>query len=54
VAAGRTDRETAATLFVTEATIKTHLLNIYAKLGVSDRRGRGVQPRPARPKRGTA
>ncbi|GAB3876305.1 response regulator transcription factor [Kibdelosporangium lantanae] len=37
VAAGRTNRETAATLFISEATVKTHLLNIYGKLGVSDR-----------------
>jgi DNA-binding NarL/FixJ family response regulator len=37
VAAGTTNRETAAKLFITEATVKTHLLNIYAKLGVSDR-----------------
>jgi DNA-binding NarL/FixJ family response regulator len=37
VAAGTTNREAAATLFITEATVKTHLLNIYAKLGVSDR-----------------
>lgn len=29
--------EAAATLFVGEATIKTHLLHIYAKLGVRDR-----------------
>jgi DNA-binding CsgD family transcriptional regulator len=57
VAAGKTNRETAATLFITEATIKTHLLNIYAKLGVSDRAAavaeafnRGLLT----PKRGTA
>jgi DNA-binding NarL/FixJ family response regulator len=37
VASGTTNREAAATLFITEATVKTHLLNIYAKLGVSDR-----------------
>jgi len=37
VAAGATNREAAARLFITEATVKTHLLNIYAKLGVSDR-----------------
>ncbi|GAA3592145.1 response regulator transcription factor [Nonomuraea rosea] len=37
VAAGSTNREAAASLFVTEATIKSHLLNIYAKLGVGDR-----------------
>ncbi|GAA4596354.1 response regulator transcription factor [Planotetraspora phitsanulokensis] len=37
VAAGSTNREAAAKLFITEATIKTHMLNIYSKLGVSDR-----------------
>src|SRR5215217_4054159 len=37
VAAGNTNREAAARLFITEATIKSHLLNIYAKLGVGDR-----------------
>ncbi|NJP97721.1 response regulator transcription factor [Nonomuraea sp. FMUSA5-5] len=39
VAAGSTNREAAARLFITEATIKSHLLNIYAKLGVNDRTG---------------
>jgi len=37
VAAGNTNREAAACLFITEATVKTHLLNIYTKLGVGDR-----------------
>ena len=37
VADGATNREAAAKLFVSEATIKTHLLHIYAKLGVRDR-----------------
>jgi DNA-binding NarL/FixJ family response regulator len=37
VAAGSTNRDAAKRLFITEATVKTHLLNIYAKLGVSDR-----------------
>ena len=37
VAAGTTNREAAARLFISEATVKTHLLHIYAKLGVSDR-----------------
>jgi DNA-binding NarL/FixJ family response regulator len=37
VAAGTTNRESAAKLFISEATVKSHLLNIYAKLGVSDR-----------------
>ncbi|GLY91487.1 response regulator [Actinoallomurus iriomotensis] len=37
VAAGSTNRQAAARLFITEATVKTHLLNIYAKLGVGDR-----------------
>jgi len=37
VAAGMTNREAAARLFISEATVKTHLLHIYAKLGVTDR-----------------
>lgn len=37
IAAGGTNREVAARLFVSEATIKTHLLHIYEKLGVNDR-----------------
>ena len=37
VAAGAANREAAARLFVSEATIKTHLLHIYDKLGVRDR-----------------
>jgi DNA-binding NarL/FixJ family response regulator len=37
VASGATNRDAAAKLFITEATVKTHLLNIYGKLGVSDR-----------------
>ena len=37
VAAGHTNKEAAARLFISEATVKTHLLHIYAKLGVSDR-----------------
>jgi DNA-binding NarL/FixJ family response regulator len=31
------NREAAARLFVSEATIKTHLLHVYEKLGVRDR-----------------
>ncbi|WP_067832157.1 response regulator [Actinomadura kijaniata] len=37
VARGATNREAAAKLFVSEATVKTHLLHVYAKLGVNDR-----------------
>ncbi|KAA9165577.1 response regulator transcription factor [Amycolatopsis acidicola] len=37
VAGGRTNRDAATALFITEATVKTHLLNIYAKLEVNDR-----------------
>jgi DNA-binding NarL/FixJ family response regulator len=37
VAAGSTNREIAERLFISEATVKTHLLHIYAKLGVNDR-----------------
>ncbi|MEV4835854.1 response regulator transcription factor [Nonomuraea sp. NPDC049486] len=37
IAQGTTNREVAARLFVSEATVKSHLLHIYAKLGVNDR-----------------
>jgi DNA-binding NarL/FixJ family response regulator len=37
VARGSTNREAAERLFLSEATVKTHLLHIYAKLGVNDR-----------------
>jgi DNA-binding CsgD family transcriptional regulator len=37
VADGATNREIAETLFISEATVKTHLLHIYEKLGVRDR-----------------
>ena len=37
VANGVPTREVAARLFVSEATVKTHLLHIYDKLGVRDR-----------------
>jgi len=37
IAQGETNRGAAARLFVSEATIKTHLLHIYAKLDVGDR-----------------
>jgi DNA-binding NarL/FixJ family response regulator len=37
VARGASNREAAARLFISEATVKTHLMHIYAKLGVNDR-----------------
>jgi DNA-binding NarL/FixJ family response regulator len=37
VSSGATNREVAERLFISEATVKTHLLHIYAKLGVNDR-----------------
>jgi DNA-binding NarL/FixJ family response regulator len=37
VASGTTNREAAKQLFISEATVKTHLLHTYAKLGVRDR-----------------
>jgi DNA-binding NarL/FixJ family response regulator len=37
IAQGSTNREAASQLFISEATVKTHLLHIYAKLGVNDR-----------------
>jgi DNA-binding NarL/FixJ family response regulator len=37
VAAGHTNAEIGRALFISEATVKTHLLRAFAKLGVSDR-----------------
>jgi DNA-binding NarL/FixJ family response regulator len=37
IAQGETNAAAAARLFISEATVKTHLLHIYAKLGVNDR-----------------
>jgi DNA-binding NarL/FixJ family response regulator len=37
IARGSTNREAARALFISEATVKTHLLHVYAKLGVNDR-----------------
>jgi len=37
IAQGCSNREAAARLFISEATVKTHLLHAYAKLGVRDR-----------------
>ena len=37
VAGGATNREAARQLFISEATVKTHLLHLYDKLGVRDR-----------------
>jgi DNA-binding NarL/FixJ family response regulator len=37
IARGTTNREAARQLFISEATVKTHLLHVYAKLGVNDR-----------------
>jgi DNA-binding NarL/FixJ family response regulator len=37
IADGATNREAAARLFISEATVKSHVLHIYTKLGVNDR-----------------
>jgi len=37
IAQGLNNRETAARLFISEATVKTHLVHIYTKLEVNDR-----------------
>ncbi len=37
IVAGRSNREIAIALFISEATVKTHINNLLGKLGVSDR-----------------
>lgn len=37
IAAGRSNREIAGALFITEATVKTHINNLFAKAGLRDR-----------------
>ena len=37
IARGTTNREAARRLFISEASVKAHLLHLYAKLGVNDR-----------------
>jgi DNA-binding NarL/FixJ family response regulator len=37
IAQGSTNREAGKRLFISETTVKTHLLHVYAKLGVNDR-----------------
>ena len=37
VAEGLSNREVARALHISEATVKTHLIHVFAKLGVADR-----------------
>jgi DNA-binding NarL/FixJ family response regulator len=37
IARGRTNKEVGAALYISEATVKSHLLHLYGKLGVNDR-----------------
>src|SRR5271154_4826494 len=37
IVAGKSNKEIAATLFISEATVKTHVNNLLSKLGVADR-----------------
>jgi len=53
VARGRSNPEIARELFIGEATVKSHLLHVFDKLGVSDRTAavtraleRGLLPSP--------
>ena len=43
VARGASNADAAAALFISEATVKTHLLHIFGKLGVDDRTAAVVQ-----------
>lgn len=47
VAAGRTNREAAAALFVTDRTVETHLSRVYAKLNVRSRAELAARFHPA-------
>jgi DNA-binding NarL/FixJ family response regulator len=53
IAEGASNKDAAARLYISEATVKTHVLHIFAKLGVNDRAAavaigfqRGMLPRP--------
>ena len=37
VARGKSNREIAGRLWISEATVKSHLLHVYGKLGAADR-----------------
>ena len=54
VSRGSTNRDIADHLFISEATVKTHLVHIYEKLGVPSGcgRGSGLRARSARPRDG--
>ncbi|MCL6613605.1 MAG: response regulator transcription factor [Firmicutes bacterium] len=48
VAAGASNKEIAAALFITEGTVKNHITNILDKLGVSDRTQAAVKAKELR------
>ncbi|MCL2594428.1 MAG: response regulator transcription factor, partial [Promicromonosporaceae bacterium] len=45
VAEGKTNADVAKELFISEATVKTHLLRTFTKLGVDDRTGAVTEAR---------
>ena len=51
-AAGKTNREIAESLFVTQKTVETHLGHVYDKLGVRSRRNlpRALEAEPVEPR----